>query len=101
MENYVQIKKRHLLFREDARNLAESIYKKAAENKAGVIFLDFSCVDFMSRGFVDELLNVLDELKKNNIEVKPIYLKTVLRGFLSLVKKKKNKIQRALTIEDV
>lgn len=97
MKNYIQIEKRYLFFREDARNLAKYIYKKNKENKIKIVFLDFSRVDFMSRSFADEFLNVLNELKIKDIKVRTLCLKTNLKNFISRVKKTKNKIQDALT----
>ena len=99
MKNYIQIKKKYLFFREDAKNLLDSIYKKEKEGGLKIIFLDFSCVDFMSRSFIDEFLNILNELRKEGIEVKITCLKTDLLGFISRVKKTKIRIRNILTLE--
>ena len=99
MKNYIQIKKKYLFFREDAKNLLDSIYKKEKEGGLKIIFLDFSCVDFMSRSFIDEFLNILNELRKEGIEVKITCLKTDFLGFISRVKKTKIRIRNILTLE--
>ena len=96
MKNYIQVKKKYLFFREDAKNLLKSIYKKIKENKLKVISLDFSCVDFMSRSFIDEFLNILNELKREGVEVRIICLKAVLKDFTSRVKKTRDRIQNML-----
>lgn len=97
MKDFIQIEKKYLFFREDAKNLAEYIYKKNRENKSKIIFLDFSRVDFMSRSFADEFLNILSELKMKGIEVKLVYLKTVLKNFIFHVKKIKSIILHSIS----
>lgn len=99
MKNYIQVKKKYLFFREDAKNLIKSIYKKNKENKPKIILLDFSCVDFMSRSFIDEFLNILGELRREGIEVRITSLRAGLRDFISRVKKTKNRIQNILTLK--
>lgn len=101
MKNYIQIKRRYLFFREDAKNLGEYIYRKNKGNESRIIFLDFSCVDFMSRSFIDEFLNVLNELKMKGIKVRLTHLKSDLMEFISHVKKTKNIIQNTLTLENL
>jgi len=51
------------------------------------IALDFSGVDFMSRSFIDELLNVIGERKAKIINLKPS-----LKKFLNKVKKTREAI---------
>lgn len=99
MKNYFQVKKKGLLFRDDAQNLAEFIYKKNKRSKGKIIFLDFFYVDFMSRSFIDEFLNVLNELKIKGIEVRIVRLKADFKEFISHVKKTKNKIRDTLALE--
>lgn len=96
MENFVQIKRKYLIFREDAKSLADAVYKKNKENRLRIVFLDFSCVDFMSRSFIDEFLNSAGELEKIGIEIRPIRLKSVLRKFIAYVKKAKYRIRTNL-----
>lgn len=99
MGNYPQIKKKYLLFREDAKNLAELIHKKNKVNKLSVILLDFSHVNFMSRSFIDEFINILNQLSGEGIKVKITHLNPLLNYFVSRVKKTKNKIQSILAFE--
>ena len=96
MENYIQIKKKELFFREEANRLAESIYKKIKRDKLKNIFLDFSNVEFMSRSFVDEFLNKIEELERESIKIQLIHLKPCLNEFINHVRKTKSKIQKAL-----
>lgn len=87
MKNEILIQKKYLIFREEAKKLVFKI-KKINQKK---VFLNFSKVNFMSRSFVDELLNQLKESKKEIIfkELKPS-----LSKFISKIKKTKSKIQK-------
>jgi anti-anti-sigma regulatory factor len=96
MEDYIQIKKKYLFFREDAKNLTKSIIKKSKKNKLKNIFLDFSSVDFMSRSFVDEFLNSIQELNRKNIKTQSIHLRPDLHKFINCVAATKSKIQTQL-----
>ena len=80
MKNEILIQKKYLIFREEAKKLVLKI-KKTNQKK---VFLNFSKVIFMSRSFVDELLNQLRESKKEVIfkELKPS-----LSEFISKIKK--------------
>ncbi len=87
MKNEILIQKKYLIFREEAKKLVLKI-KKTNQKK---VFLNFSKVIFMSRSFVDELLNQLRESKKEVIfkELKPS-----LSEFISKIKKTKSQIQK-------
>jgi len=87
MKNEILIQKKYLIFREEAKKLVLKI-KKTNQKK---VFLNFSKVIFMSRSFVDELLNQLKDSKKEVIfkELKPS-----LSEFISKIKKTKSQIQK-------
>lgn len=76
-----KIQKKSLIFRDDAKKI-----EKESKNFDSIT-LDFSNVEFMSRSFVDELLNVTNKNKQNKIKI--INLKLPLRKFLQKVKKTK------------
>lgn len=96
METYIQIKKKYLIFRDDANNLVQLVRKKLKKDSSKTIFFDFSYVDFISRSFIDEFLNNVNELKKNGIKLRVIHLKPALREFIAQVEKTKSKIQAEL-----
>lgn len=88
MKNIISIKKRFLAFREEA----EKIGKIGKKTSGGNIYFDFSKVDFVSRSFADELLNVIRESKR----IKIINLKPHLANFFEIVKNSKEKIRKAI-----
>ncbi len=81
----IKIKKKFLIFREEAQKM-EKISKKELKHSNSVCF-DFSEVSFVSRSFVDELLNILAKEKR----IKIVNLKPNLNKFLNIVKKTKRK----------
>jgi anti-anti-sigma regulatory factor len=85
MKNLIPIKKRFLIFRDEAKGIKRMSKKIARQN----IYLDFSKVDFISRSFADELLNIIRE--KERIEI--VNLKPHLEKFLKIVKKTKEKVK--------
>ncbi|MFH1462353.1 MAG: hypothetical protein ABIG08_01465 [bacterium] len=101
MENYIEIKKKYLVFREDAKNLTQIIQKKVKDNNLKNIVIDFSRVVFMSRSFIDEFLNSRDELSKKSIKIQPVNLKADLQKFISRVKETKNRIRETLLQKDL
>jgi len=90
MENKILIKKKCLIFREDAKRIARRIKK----DKCKKILVDFSKVVFMSRSFIDELLN---QVENQNKEVKFLNLTPSLNKFIPKVRQTKNKIQKILS----
>jgi len=90
MENKILIKKKYLIFREDAKRIARRIKKDNSKK----ILVDFSKVVFMSRSFVDELLNQVENQSK---EIKFLNLTPSLNKFIPKVKQTKNKIQKILS----
>ena len=90
MRNKIFVKKKYLVFREDARKLARKISKGSARE----IFIDFSRVVFASRSFIDELLTQIEKQKK---DIKFLGLNSALSKFIPKIKKTKSEIQRVLS----
>jgi len=83
----IELTKKALVFRDDARKLIKLLKKNLKKSK--MIYLDLSKVEFLSRSFIDELLNFLKKEKK----VKVIIRNTSLRRFFNKVKGTKTKIK--------
>ncbi len=83
----IELTKKALVFRDDARELIKLLKKNLKKSK--IIYLDLSKVEFLSRSFIDELLNFLTKEKK----VKVIISNTSLRKFFNKVKIKKTNIK--------
>jgi nucleoside-triphosphatase THEP1 len=83
----IKLTKKALVFRDDARELIKLLKKNLKKSK--MIYLDLSKVEFLSRSFIDELLNFLTKEKK----VKVIIHNTSLRRFFNKVKGTKTKIK--------
>jgi anti-anti-sigma regulatory factor len=81
----IELTKKALVFRDDARKLIKLLKKNLKKSK--MIYLDLSKVEFLSRSFIDELLNFLTKEKK----VKVIIRNTSLRRFFNKVKGTKTK----------
>ncbi len=86
----IKIKKNNLIFRSEAMKLQKECEKKLAFSK--LVYLDFANVSFVSRSFLDELLNVIIGEKR----IKIINLKTPLLKFLNKVKMSKQQIKKYL-----
>jgi len=96
MKNSIPVKKKRLIFREDAKELIRLAHQKDKERSSKVVYLDFSNVDFLSRSFVDEFLNCISELERAGVKVYFLNLRLELREFIVRVKKMKSKIQKTL-----
>jgi anti-anti-sigma regulatory factor len=83
----IELTKKALVFRDDARELIKLLKKNLKKSK--MIYLDLSKVEFLSRSFIDELLNFLTREKK----VKVIIRNTSLRRFFNKVKGARTKIK--------
>ena len=90
----VSIKKKYLFFREDAKTILQEIL--AAKEESHNVYLDFSKVAFFSRSFVDELLNVISELKSRGISVTVSNLDLRLAKMVGRIQKTKTEIQKAM-----
>jgi len=88
MKNLVPIKKRFLIFRDEAKEIEKMTKKRSRDN----VYLDFSNVDFLSRSFADELLNIIEEKRR----IKIVNLKPRLEKFFKIVTKTKQKTKKAL-----
>jgi anti-anti-sigma regulatory factor len=83
----IELTKKALVFRDNARELIKLLKKNLKKSK--IIYLDLSKVEFLSRSFIDELLNFLKKEKK----VKVMIRNTSLRRFFDKVKRTKTKIK--------
>jgi len=83
----IELSKKALVFRDDARKLIKLLKKNLKKSK--IIYLDLSKVEFLSRSFIDELLNFLTKEKK----VKVIIRNTSVRRFFNKVKEEKTNIK--------
>jgi anti-anti-sigma regulatory factor len=83
----IELTKKALVFRDDARELVKLLKKNLKKSK--IIYLDLSKVEFLSRSFIDELLNFLTREKK----VKVMIRNTSLRRFFNKVKGSKTSIK--------
>ena len=94
MDVYINIPKKYLFFREEARVIFREVLAKKKIPKS--IYLDFSGVSFFSRSFVDELLNIINDLSNKKIKIVIQNLKPQLRQMLNSVRRTKIKIQEAI-----
>ena len=88
MKHFIPIKKRFLIFRDEAKEIEKMSKKISRDN----VYLDFSNVDFLSRSFADELLNIIREKKR----IKIINLKPRLAKFFRIVKDTKEKTKKTI-----
>lgn len=93
-KNAITIEKRYLLFRKETKNILRKIQSKKAKS----ISLDFSKVNFMSRSFIDELLNVISAPQNKKLTIRIINLNPRLKKFLTQVKQRKKTIQKEIAI---
>ena len=85
MKNLVPIKKRFLIFRDEAKKISKRVPSQD-------VYLDFSKVDFISRSFADELLNIIEEKRR----IKIVNLKPRLEKFFEIVKTTKQKAKKTI-----
>ncbi len=90
----INIKKKYLFFRSDARAIFRNISKRKVIPKN--ISLDFSGVRFLSRSFIDEFLNIIDNLGKEMVVVKVVNLNPKLRRMVNQVRKTKSEIRKVI-----
>jgi anti-anti-sigma regulatory factor len=88
MRNFIPIKKRFLIFRDEAKEIEKMTKKRSRDN----VYLDFSNVDFLSRSFADELLNIIEEKRR----IKIVNLKPHLEKFFKIVTKTKEKTKKSI-----
>ena len=82
----IEIKKKFLIFREDAKKI-KRICEKELEY-SDFVLVDFSNVNFVSRSFTDELLNIIEKEER----IKILNLNYLLRKLLNTVKKTRKKL---------
>lgn len=98
-EHLITIKKKYLIFREDARKISAIIQNKSKKEKNKTFCLDFSKTSFFSRSFIDEFLNIVKDFKEKKLIIKTINLKPQLERFLKRVEEKKQKIKKEITYQ--
>ena len=76
----------------------DNLKKAVKEKKNKAVCLDFSKVSFFSRSFADEFLNMIEDLKNNNLEIKIINLKPKLKEFLKQIEKRKKEIKKSMPL---
>lgn len=90
----IDIKKKYLFFRKDARTILKEIL--ARKENCQKVSLDFSGVCFFSRSFADELLNIMERLKRRGVSVTIYHLNPQLKGMLNRIRQTKTEIQKAV-----
>ena len=86
----IRITKNFLIFREEAKKLEK--ISKATLEKFDLVYLGFSKVEFISRSFLDELLNIMAKEKR----IKIVNLKPHLAKFFRIVKDTKQKTKKII-----
>ena len=87
----VNIQKKYLFFREDARAILKNIKRHKGVLKT--VYLDFSQVHFMSRSFADELLNMVKNLQNEGTKLEFQNLDSKLKKMIDHIRKTKTVIQ--------
>lgn len=87
----IRINKKVISFREDAINIKSKSLKNSSD-----IYIDFSDVYFISRAFTDELLNVIEEIKKEGKKIHLLKMNSNLKKMIQLVKNGRKKIKKEL-----
>lgn len=95
----IEIDKKHLIFRDDAKTLCKTIQRAIKISSSKSIILDFSKVDFVSRSFIDDFLNRMYKFKKEKIEVTCINLNPSHRAFMNRIKNVKKNIRKEIAGE--
>ena len=94
MKKNIKIQKKYLIFREEAKKLKKILNQELKKSGSKSIFLDFDNVNFISRSFADQFLELLISYKAEHINIKLINLKPSIEKIIKLVKKRKEKIKK-------
>jgi len=94
MEEKIKIKEKYLIFRTQAKSLANLILKKLTCSKDVKIAFDFQNVKFISRSFADEFLNILSRLSIKKKQFSFLNLNPAVLKMINLVKKQRQKIKK-------
>ena len=94
MEEKIKIKEKYLIFRTQAKSLANLILKKLTYSKDVKIAFDFQNVKFISRSFADEFLNILSRLSIKKKQFSFLNLNPAVLKMINLVKKQRQKIKK-------
>jgi anti-anti-sigma regulatory factor len=79
-------------FRDQAKELGEAIRKANFSE----VMIDFSGVDFISRSFADEWLNVLEKItSKKTVVIR--HAKPEIKKMIQIVRKKRQEINKQLS----
>lgn len=92
----MKVEKKYLVFRNEARVILKVAKRKSTQNKLPNITIDFSEADFMSRSFIDELLNAIGELKQEKFDVRIINIKPNLAKLIKKIKETKERIKQEI-----
>lgn len=85
----IKIEKNFLVLRDEIKD----ILRKISQANSSQIVIDFTRVEFISRSFADELLNLVAELENKGMQVKLSRLNPNLRKMLQIVKNTKKEIK--------
>jgi anti-anti-sigma regulatory factor len=92
-DHVIVLEKKILLSREEAKNLEKEIRLHDSES----VVIDFATVNFISRGFADEWLNVMSRIKPEN-KITFLNQKPSVKKMMQAVQKRKQKIRKELSI---
>lgn len=92
MKNLIVIPQKYLFFRSEAQGILRDIFSQKRIPK--IIELDFSQVKFVSRSFIDEFLNIVEEAKRRGVTVKAHNLAPIFKKLKKIVERKKSQIQK-------
>lgn len=93
-EFLIKTQKKYFIFRQETKKLSAVIEKMVRKEKNWKISLDFSGAIFLSRSFIDELLNIINDYKKRRIIIEPVNLGSELKKLFEGVKKRKENIRK-------
>lgn len=90
----MKIKKKYLVFREDAKKLARASASHMRRQGVPRLSWDFSSTHFISRSFADELLSVLEHIQKEHKRIRVVGLKPKLQKLIKLVRQTRQKVKK-------
>lgn len=90
----IPIQKKYLFFRKEAKLIFKEVIKKKEVPQN--VCVDFGKVDFFSRSFIDEFLNITSNLKDKKVRVVIQNLKPRLKKMMYRVQKTKTEIQKVI-----
>ncbi len=88
----IKFQKKYLISRKEADTLKREILDCGKK----IIILDFSEVIFFSRSFADELINLIEELKKKKVLIKLCGANDSLKKLFKIVSRQRQAIQKEI-----